>query len=244
MSTDSYIHLVYFKLHLDYRLSLQYHIKMNEPENSTTNLLVEIPRDLEEIIKEILTCDFKNGEMACWILGRRKIVEKTEIITFYELVIPPPVKNNLNESKLKIKDIVGTIISSKNYIPMEVEKKLTEQKHIRMTIDPMSRNIETVQVEIKEYHNQRFYKQTQKVITQIINLDTILTDCRPLTENFKDSGSSLGDPFKPKPILRQLSASTYTRLSKEQVAKIHIGENESAKEHFEKVNLKTSKHTL
>ena len=216
---------------------------MSQQEN-TTKLLVEIPQDFKELMNEILSYDFTNNEMACWILGRRRKDKEKEIITCYELVIPPSNKDRSCVSKIKVKDVVGTIFTSQINISMKVEKKLTKQKHIRITIHPTSRNIEIEQLQIiKDYH-QEFYRKTQKVITQEIDLDTILTDCRPLTENFKDSVSSLGDPFKPKHILRQLSASSYTRLTEEQIAKIHIKKKDYAGEHFEKGNPEAFNQTL
>lgn len=216
---------------------------MSEQDNTTTQLLVEIPRDLQDITKEILTFDFKNGPMACWILGRRRNEGRLEIITLYEIVVPPTFQDESNESKIKVNDIVGTVLSTQTKIPMKVEKTLTKQKHIRLTINAMTKQIEIQQVKIKRnihpsksVDKDELNKQTLQVITQKINIDTILTDCRPLTESFRHSMSSLGDPFKPKQFLRELSANTYTRLSSKQIAKIHINKNANAKVHFENVN--------
>lgn len=211
---------------------------MSEQEN-TTKLLVEIPRDLFDITREILTYDFVNGQMACWILGKRRNEGGIDIITLYEIVIPPSIQKGSYGSKIKVRDIVGTIITTETNIPMEVEKTLTKQKHIRMTIDPTSTQIEIQEVKNKTNYKpttDEFYKQTLRVFTQKIDLDTILTDCRPLTENFRHSMSSLGDPFKPKQFLRELSAYTYTRLSHKQIAEIHINKNANARGHFEEVN--------
>ena len=200
------------------------------------HVLVQIPRNFQDKVLELHTFDFENKNISFWITGITRNNPGMKCVTLQEVIIPPAYCCEVcskSTSKIKEEHIVGILTTSRRNFSLEVKRKLSKKHpYIVATLIPEDKEIKFEYVVFEKANissicseRKNIYEYRMDVVTQKLDLDIVLTDCRPKSERSRLLHGSLGNPFTPSGILRQLTAYTYEPLTTNDIIELHYNGN-------------------